>query len=1737
MALTAASAAPKKIRLQALEARVLLDAAAAATAETTAEQAHAAAAPAAPDAGNAELMHALEQANSKAVAPVEAEGTRAPQQAAATGTNVYFIDRSVEDSQVLVASLGANAEVHFIESNTDGVHAIAETLQGRTDIAAIHIISHGAEGHLELGNAILSTESMQGQYRDDLTIIGHALAVNGDILIYGCDFGAGTEGAHAAEVLSDIAGADVAASTDPTGAERLGGNWTLEDHVGSIEATSVEARDWDHTLAPQAPVVVPASSTSTTLDTDGDGVIDNTDIDDDNDGILDVIEDWTPSLVDGTNEGAFGVAWTENTNTASLNSTVAGTGWTSNEGTADTWKGPFSLNGSGFWAGAMNGVPGAADGDVFIAFYNGSLTESIARTIPASAGIQVGDTVRIDFAQIFGGVNGMTTLGTVANLIFTIDGVAYSGKSLTYEGNVAKTWSTDSFTFIAKSTAPKIVVSIGGAGEARYLGFDSFEIRNVSALARTGGKDSDNDGIPDRLDIDSDNDGITDNVEAQASGSYIAPSGSGLAMTDLDHDGLDDRYDANTSDISTAASKGLTPVDTDGDGKRDYLDLDSDNDGKLDVVERGDGAPTSLTSTVDSDRDGLLDIFEGSNPNNGFVVNGNNLAGGKFTLADSDGDTASSGIGAVAMTRDFDYRDATNAPLIDLNSAATGADTARDNAVAQAGGAPGVAIASATADVNDLGDNDLSTMRIAVGGVRDGASEIVNIGGTDFVLNANSTKTVSIGGNSFSVAYTTAGGFVITRSAGGVMPEGSLDALVRGITYRDTKLAATAGNRTLSFALTDAGGTVSPTAVATISVVPGNTPPLAGADLLSTNEDTPLALNLLANDTDADGDTLRIDSINGVLLTPGTAQDIAVPHGMVKVAADGSMSFVPAADYNGPVAFNYVVRDPSGAAATGNVTVDVKSVNDAPVGRNDVGTAAEDTTLNVPKASGLLANDTDVDGDTLSVTGFSIPGVTDANYTITDGKGGDSTGELTLKVTAVNDAPVAGDDTLTVKEDTPLVLDLLANDTDVDGDTLKITSINGTPLTGGAQTIDVPNGKVNVAIDGTISFTPNRDYNGPVSFTYEASDPSGAKGTGTVNIAVTPVNDAPVIQGPSGKPANPGNLGEGNPGNPGQPKPGASDDGTAIVTEDTPLVVTPENGLLRNVTDPDGDTLAIKDFTVDGVPGPILAGQPANIPGVGVLVIHPDGGYTFTPAPNYNGPVPGVHYTVDDGHGGEATGELILTVKPVNDAPVANDDAVTTLEDTPVVLDLLGNDTDADGDALKITSINGTPLTGGAQDIAVPNGMVHIGNDGTITFVPAPDYNGPVGFNYEVSDASGGKNTGHVSITVTSVNDAPVVIGEKMTGTNDHPIVAGPKDGLLANDRDVDGDALTIKEFTVPGVPGPIEAGKPVEIPGVGTLNINADGSYSFTPNRNYSGDLSVVYTVSDGKGGLVNATLTLHVLQADDMARHDYPFVYEPSDDLFGRHTGEWRNADGTFESLTGAPRLDVEGAVVDAVNGVQSLNGTQELNARGVVLQAVNGVDSLHGSSVESTQRVLGAVEGSNVVSHVASDNTLHTQLNAVDGFSVEPRSITSLRLDGDVHLELVSHGQQTWIDVSDLAAPGHSAIQSVSATLADGKALPSWIRVDGHGHIAIDRPVGAEVLTLRIKVARASGQSQTHVIEIDSNAVEMRKVGESTKDKSGKSGKAAGKTASMTFADQLGHASKAPASVDAELMALLG
>jgi hypothetical protein len=260
---TEAAAATPSVQFEAVEPRVLFSATAM---EPVAAEAH------------HEVPAAQEEMILGAVQAQEAAVEATPEDEIVTGLNhraadlegterkeLVFVSGGLFDDAYLTQHLAPAYEVHVIEPGTDGIRQIAAVLEGREGINAIHLVSHGEEGQLFLGDSVLDVNSMEGEHGEWLRQIGLSLADEADILIYGCEFGGGEEGEAAATLLGELTGAEVATSTDKTGHAELGGDWVLETATGEVEASSLAMTDWRGLLA--APTVsVPSADLSTLED-------------------------------------------------------------------------------------------------------------------------------------------------------------------------------------------------------------------------------------------------------------------------------------------------------------------------------------------------------------------------------------------------------------------------------------------------------------------------------------------------------------------------------------------------------------------------------------------------------------------------------------------------------------------------------------------------------------------------------------------------------------------------------------------------------------------------------------------------------------------------------------------------------------------------------------------------------------------------------------------------------------------------------------------------------------------------------------------------------------------------------------------------------------------------------------------------------------------------------------------------------------------------------------------------------------------------------------------------------------------------------------------------------------------------------------------------------------------------------------------------------------------------------
>jgi gliding motility-associated-like protein len=647
------------------------------------------------------------------------------------------------------------------------------------------------------------------------------------------------------------------------------------------------------------------------------------------------------------------------------------------------------------------------------------------------------------------------------------------------------------------------------------------------------------------------------------------------------------------------------------------------------------------------------------------------------------------------------------------------------------------------------------------------------------------------------------------------------------------------GTASINYTIQDNSGLASNSASLTVIVTPVNDAPNAVDDNASTNEDTAVLIDVTSNDTDTDG---AINDASVTIVTNPTNGTVTVN------PTTGEVTYTPNAGFNGTDSFTYSVCDngtPLPAQCDqATVTVTVNAVNDPPVVDNDSNTIAEDG----GSATGDLTDtgDIDPDGTTLTVNTTPVDGPnngtisinSDGTYSYTPNAGfnGQDTivvsvcdngtplpaicvnDTLIITVTPINDAPNAVDDVASTNEDTPVVIDVTNNDTDTDG------SINDASVT---IVTNPTNGTVTVnPTTGEVTYTPNAGFNGTDFFTYSVCDngtPLPAQcDQATVTVTVNAVNDPPVVDNDSNTIA----------------EDGGSATGDLTDTGDS---------------DPDVTTLTVNTTPVDG-------------PNNGSISINADGTYSYTPNAGFNGQDTIVFSVCDNGTPLPAicvNDTLIITVTPINDAPNAVDDNATTNEDTAVLIDVTSNDTDTDG------SINDASVT----IVTNPtNGTVTVNpTTGEVTYTPNAGFNGTDSFTYSVCDNGtplpAQCDQATVTVTVNAVNDPPVVDNDANTIAEDGGSATG--DLTDTGDSDPDGTTLTVNTTHVDG-------------PNNGTITINSDGTYSYTPNAGFNGQDTIVVSVCDSGTPLpeicVNDTLIITVTPVNDApnATLDVASTYE---------------------------------------------------------------------------------------------------------------------------------------------------------------------------------------------------------------------------------------------------------------------
>ncbi len=720
-----------------------------------------------------------------------------------------------------------------------------------------------------------------------------------------------------------------------------------------------------------------------------------------------------------------------------------------------------------------------------------------------------------------------------------------------------------------------------------------------------------------------------------------------------------------------------------------------------------------------------------------------------------------------------------------------------------------------------------------------------------------------------------------------------IDAVTGNPIY--TPNAGFSGSDSFTYTITDVGGA---TATATVNVTvnpaaPTNLAPETNNVTAAGNEDSLITINLAGTDSDGTVAGYIIKSLpaNGVLYTDATMATAIAAGDLVT----GPVYFLPDANWNGSTGFSYATRDDLGAedATPANVSITVNPVADAAVLSTGTGSVKEDTPAQSSATGALTITDPDT-GEAAFIAqtnsagtygSFSINAAGVWTYNLDNSKPGvqalkegetkteqftvasvdGTTTTVIVTVAGTNDGPTAVADTATVSQGGVLTLtpaQLLGNDSDIDGDTLSISSVQG-----------AVNGTVSI-VGGNVVFTPAAGYSGPASFTYTLSDGQGGSSTATVSITVVPNTIPDAVDDPTGLSAYSVAFGDLS----------ATDNWTNLDSKGLSVNITGYTAagvattLYLGTVDGNANTLGVQGTprSFSDVPNQIeydtATGKSESVVmtfngnlnqasfGVNRLFPGENGGEIGVWEAYYNGVLVASNtfrllgaseagtFSINTGsvvfnsikfsalHTNNSTGDggdYYLTSFAGSGPASVNSSmkVIAGASNTINASTLLANDTDANGDTLSITSAQGAV-----------NGSVSLVG-GNVVFTPTAGYTGPASFTYTISDGHGGTDTATVNLLVERTNSAPVAVDNTASAATNSSITIATST-LLSNDSDPDGDT-----FTLVSVQGAVNGS--VSLVGANVI---------FTPTSNYEGPASFTYTIRDALGAISTANVNIGV-------------------------------------------------------------------------------------------------------------------------------------------------------------------------------------------------------------------------------------------------------------------------------------
>ncbi|MCG8013830.1 MAG: Ig-like domain-containing protein [Candidatus Thiodiazotropha weberae] len=1472
-----------------------------------------------------------------------------------TPRELVIIDPATPDYESMLDDLlsrnddARQFEIVLLTSGVDGIDQISEILAEYDGLDAIHLISHGSEGEIRLGDTNLDLELLQ-QSVEQITTWGEALTAEGDWLIYGCDIASTSSGEQFIEQFAALTGADIAASDDATGQTRTGGDWQLEYRVGSIETGIAFTRplqeNWGGTLD-----IVTGLVGHYSFDEGGGGTALDSSVSG-NHGTLVGGPAYTTGQV-GSNALNFNGDFdrVEIPDNAATNFGIG-------DFTVAFWFNSTQSGTTARLAGDMDG----GDGYVFYTTGGGDITFQVTSGIDSVA-LTTGGLFDGNWHHVVGTVSGSDWLLYVDNILAdainnpfvgNIDNVntlrigASSASHNEYDGLIDEVRLYDR-TF----TSGDVTELFLDANDAPVLNSASLSISEGETVTLSGTNFSV---------TDPEENSFTYTVSSLSGGYFQLSSNPGVSITSFTTANLngslvqfvdDDNEVAPSFSVSAndgfndsntlAASVTYTPVNddpnitnldgdicnyTEGDG---VILLEQGGDIAVSDPDSGNFAGGSLTVEVDSGLQAAEDVFSIFNQGTAggeIGFNGSDVTYSGTVIGSVTGGTgidpltvslnSNSSLAAIsALIRNFTNENSngdnptggSRSITIDLSDGDGGASVTQnltlnvssvnDAPVVDLNGSDGAGVDFAVTFTEDAGAVNLVDTDATISDAETTLYENLSINLSNFV--DGSSEQIVIAGYTFS--YGTAD--IVTRSVGGTsfvidfdgsgfnvtlnglgwMPEADLQTLLRGVTYENTSQDPTAGDRTVNIFAQDSDLLSGPTVTSTITVNPQNDTPTATDNTNSVSESGFVSGNVITDDSGSGVDSDPEGDSLQVTLVAGGAYTPGLP---VTLASGAQVTF---------------------------------------------------------QANGTYSYNTNGQFEGLGAGGSVDDSFT---YQISDGNGGSATATVTITVNGSNDIPSITNAALSVSEGETVTLGD-ANFAISDADSVAF-SYNLSGITGGYfqlstnAGVSITNFSSAELSGGLVQFVDDGNEIAP-TFSVTVNDGLADSNTLAALISYTQTNDAPVNTVP----------------------------GSASTSEDVVFSFTGGNQIQINDSDHNGATLQVHlnigsggllnlgDTTGlvfsagDGAndANMVFTGTLADI-NAALLTL------TFTPDADFSGDVNFTITTNDQGNSGNDPGltgdagseqdsdSLTITVNPVNDNPVAHDDSISLNEGGTTSTLVGGSPTVLNND----TELGDTPVTVSLVT-DVNYGTLTLNSDGTFSYTHNGSENFTDNFTYRLTDNDGQTSDATVNITITPLSDSlPVANDDSLSlaqgGTA--TTLTGGSATVLNNDTGLSDTPATVSLVT--------------DVTN-GTLILNGDGTFSYTHDGSSNLLDAFTYRVTDNDGQTSDASVSISVTPAVDAI----PTANADTISLAAGGTATTL-VGGSATVLNNDTGLDDTPVTVSLVTDVNY--GTLMLNSDGTFSYTHDGSNNLTDSFVYRVTDSGGDASETTVVINVISNNS---------------------------------------------------------------------------------------------------------------------------------------------------------------------